>query len=856
MTISYIQYPLIRGFVHNWLVGGPQIVSRQRDWGHLFNTADWRSVLARQSYEADSGITETPVERGPISTGTFKIGTYEGVWTYTRCDHDHLVDLSQCHPSPCYVRGWAYTQLTSESDQPVMLMLTTYGPVDIWLEKQHVQRDEGFGRRQIQIEVQLHKGSQELLVRFEQVMMPGALHGFALRVVQADRPQAPATGVSVRIPTAIPDVEYRNRMEEILTAAYLDRDVYHWDEIIKVHWRNTFRDSEEVTVRLQTPSGRIYAESWPQIEAGSSTPLVHAHNVPQGPLQILLMPRIELYYEKDLRIRRILKLWGLGLQRYTDTAETPFQQRRIEALQNARRHHSATIYGEMAKMALDQWDDLEVTALEGACTKLDADQYDAPLTLLGLLGILYRFGEHERFPSTLGTTLAETACSFDYAALDLEDESRALLAAACELLAGQRYPDQPFTRSGEKGSWHRAHGEAAVMAWLHARARQGFGVWDSATAFEAELAALAHLIDLAEDDDIWEMASVVMDKLLFTIALNVHRGIYGSAQGVADAMGIKGGLLSPLAGVARLLWGQGIYNHHLAGTVSLALLENYAYTPLVQEVATSPPEENWGWEQHAISDTEQVRKVTYRTPDFMLSAAQDYQPGQPGRAEHIWQATLGPEAVVFVNHPAHAQDSEAHSPGFWRGNAVLPRVAQWKDVLIALYRLPEDDWMGYTHAYFPLYAFDEHQLRTNEAGQTWAFARQGEGYLALTATPTFTLMGDDPGAKRELRAYGTSAVWICQMGRAALDGEFAAFQEKVLALPLTVAGLDVSFETLRGDALKFGWDQPLQRNGEFVSLTNPLHYQNSYTATPLDAEVMEIRSSRYLLRLDFGQAHE
>ncbi len=856
MAISYIQYPLIRGFVHNWLVGGPQIVSRQRDWGHLPDTADWRSVLARQSYEADSGITETPVERGPISTGTFKIGTYEGVWTYTRCEHDHLIDLSQCHPSPCYARGWAYTQLTSESNQPVVLMLTAYGPVDIWLEKQHVQRDGSFGRRQIQIEVQLHKGSQELLVRFEQVMTRGALHGFALRVVQADRPQAPATGVSVRIPTAIPDVEYRNRMEEILTAAYLDHDIYHWDELIKVHWRRTFRDSEEVTVRLQTLSGRIYAESWPQVTAGTSTPLVPALNVPQGPLQILLMPRIELYYEKDLRIRRILKLWSLGLQRYTDVPDTPYLQRRVAALQHASRYHEGTIFGEMAKMALGRWEDVETTALEQALMELNADQYDAPLALLGLLGILYRFAEHEHFPSTLHVALSQAVRDFDYAALHPEDESQMLLASVCELLAGQRYPDQPFARSGKKGTWHRAHGEAAVMAWLHARARQGFGAWDSATAFEAELAALAHLIDLADDDQIWEMASVVMDKLLFTIALNVHRGIFGSAQGAADALGIKGGLLSPLAGVAQLLWGQGIYNHHLAGIVSLACLENYEHTPLVQEIATRPPEEDWAWEQHVISDTERVHKVTYRTPDTMLSAAQDYRPGQPGRAEHIWQATLGPGAVVFVNHPAHAQDSEAHSPGFWRGNAVLPRVAQWKDVLIALYRLSEDDWMGYTHAYFPLHAFDEHQLRTNEAGQTWAFARQGEGYLALTATPTFTLMGDDPGAKRELRAYGTSAVWVCQMGRAALDGEFAAFQEKVLALPLTVAGLDVSLETLRGDTLQFGWDQPLQRNGERVSLTSTLHYENSYTATPLDAEVMEIRSSRYLLRLDFGQTPE
>jgi len=119
----------------------------------------------------------------------------------------------------------------------------------------------------------------------------------------------------------------------------------------------------------------------------------------------------------------------------------------------------------------------------------------------------------------------------------------------------------------------------------------------------------------------------------------------------------------------------------------------------------------------------------------MLSSAQDYFPGEPGRAEHIWQATLGPDAVVFVNHPVCLSQKRAYQPNYWRGNGVLPRVAQWKDLLIALYRLPDDDWLGYTHAHFPIAALDEYALR-----EGWAFARKGEGYLALKASQGFTLV--------------------------------------------------------------------------------------------------------------------
>ena len=130
-----------------------------------------------------------------------------------------------------------------------------------------------------------------------------------------------------------------------------------------------------------------------------------------------------------------------------------------------------------------------------------------------------------------------------------------------------------------------------------------------------------------------------------------------------------------------------------------------------------------------VSTSRVVNKVTYKSPDGMLCSAQDYYSGQRGGQEHIWQATLGHTATVFVTHPASTSESDARQPNYWAGNAVLPRVAQWKDALIAVYEMPKDDWMGFTHAYFPVYAFDEYALQRG-----WAFARKGDGYLAITVS--------------------------------------------------------------------------------------------------------------------------
>jgi len=231
----------------------------------------------------------------------------------------------------------------------------------------------------------------------------------------------------------------------------------------------------------------------------------------------------------------------------------------------------------------------------------------------------------------------------------------------------------------------------------------------------------------------------------------------------------------------------------------------------------------------------------------MLCSAQDYYPGERGSQEHIWQATLGPEAVVFVTHPPCMSEKEGIQPNFWHGSLVLPRVAQWKDVLIAVHRLPENDWLGFTHAYFPVYAFDEHVLRDG-----WAFARKGEGYLALTASQGLELVRRGPGAYRELRSYGRDNVWLCHMGRAAQDGDFGQFQEKVLALGVAFEGSSVRCDTLRGQSLAFGWEGPLLVDGHEQPTAGSKHYENPYCVADWPASQMEIRFGDQALRLRFA----
>ena len=855
MRIRNVHYNLEHGFIHNWLVAGPQAIAVEPG---RFKWDNFHQEIAQHYYESDSGITETPVERGPLTTGLFQVGDYTGSWGYLACREDHLIEHSGSYSTPHYLRSWAYTQLNSKTAREVLLVLTTHGPADVWLNEHHVQHLTHFCEQQpgsVSFKVFLEKGVNKILVRFEAVAIRECSYAMALQVCRSrdgDTDHLPAphlakSELEVTIPTLIQSISRRNKFESAAAVTYIAQDVFESDDRIRLHWPDDLKQSSSTVVRLMTPAGQIHAEANVDGTAGDQVVLQLPRQIPAGPYRILIMPLAWEYYERDLRITRELSLWSLGRSRYSATPYGRYEDRCREALISASQWTG--LFAEIAKMALNQW-----TAVESASI-LKGTQNASPSELLGILGMLYRFGDHPQFPKELLQPLEDCILSYPYQRAelvyteDVDSETDRILLYAAEILAGQRYPERNFSSSGKSGQWHRQNGERLALEWLYQRGEGGFSDWDSNSSFAGNLLSLSHLVDLAESETVWEMAAVVMDKLFVTMAINSYRGVFGSTHGRTCAAYVKGALLEPTSGIERLMWGVGIFNHHIAGPVSLACMEKYEFPSLISDIAVSLPEEMWSRERHTVTDARVVNKVAYKTPDGMLCSAQDYYPGERGRQEHLWQATLGHTATVFVTHPARTSEDEARQPNFWAGNASLPRVAQWKDALIAAYQLPKDDWMGFTHAYFPIYAFDDYAVQ-----QGWAFAREGDGYLAITASQGFSLVKSGNYALRELRSYGHNNIWLCHMGRAALDGDFSSFQRKILALEIKYVDDSVRFNTLRGEVLSFAWQGPFLRNDHEQPLSDFEHYENPYVTSGFPSRHLEIRYGESVLRLEFGGA--
>ncbi|HSF81939.1 MAG TPA: hypothetical protein VLA49_11935 [Anaerolineales bacterium] len=257
---------------------------------------------------------------------------------------------------------------------------------------------------------------------------------------------------------------------------------------------------------------------------------------------------------------------------------------------------------------------------------------------------------------------------------------------------------------------------------------------------------------------------------------------------------------------------------------------------------------------------EEVDVYTFRTPDYMLSTAQDYRPGYGGDQQHIWQVTLGPEAVCFTTHPAKLQGK---TPNYWAGSGLLPRAAQVNNLVIVIYKLEKilalyvPTRHFFTHAWLPKDKFDQVVEKDG-----WIFARRGEGYLALRSRLPYRWEtrfpasgGEGIGAEEsqeEIIAEGAENIWLCELGRRAVDGEFEQFVDKICAAELSFRRLSVRYRSPSQGLVEFGWQGDLRVNGKPVALHGYPRYDNPYVQAEFDPRVIEVSAGDQQLVLDWA----
>ena len=811
------------GFVHDWLALGPL----DQPLGDN----------AQPDVPNIDPLNITELDRVQMGKG-------EAVWEAVHCQADHWLAWHGFAPTPASRQAWSFVHLHSAQPQTVTLTLTTNGTPRLWLNGEGVHATQSDTQNHLTtytVAATLKGGANPLLLHLRTVGVRDMSIMAALQVAQSDTQHEP---LHVHLPTRTRTPRRRQRLEAIYAQTHLDRAVYTKADPVRLHY--TGRDKKvPVMLRLQKPSGAIYAETIGALNPNATVESIRGSQLPNGSLDAVVMAPFQQFYTEKLRARQTFPVYIANHAFYPAPSHHSVDERLIEALQ-AQAQVTGSVYAELAKMAFGLWEQVDSEAVEHALQRvLDGDATSLP-DLLGLITLRARMPVYRGFPTSLlpmlDHGLAAYASGNSRAAWDANDEANQLAAMAARHLLAQLYPQA-------QAAAPQAH---ALVEWMAQRGRSGFDHWHA--DHDLLVTALAPLLSLAQDEAVREVAASLLDLIAFSLALHSFGGTFGPSRSRATASTLRSGRFAPEAALTRLWWGAGGYapgveNNGLAAATAVALAgKSYQLPDAIRTIALAQPDSDalWIQERHA-----QAHVVSYRTPDYLLSSVQSYRTGERGHREQVWQATLGAEAIVFGNHPAAYSQADSAAPGWWVGNGVLPRVAQHQDALIALYSLPKHGWphnaLNFTHAYFPTYAFDEFTF-----AEGWAFARVGSGYLALGSLPGFHLVEQGADGGRELRVEGSESAWFCQMGRQATDGAFADFQRKVLVrAPQRHEQRFVTWTTLRGDTLTLGMDGPLLVNGQARSLLDFPRHHSPFAHAPFPAEDFEIAAGADVLRLHF-----
>ncbi len=598
--------------------------------------------------------------------------------------------------------------------------------------------------------------------------------------------------------------------------------------------------------------------------------------------------------------------------------------------------------------------------IHAALDFINARKDCADFVLHGILRLLYQFAsesggtplkvEHP-FSDALIARARSAALNFKYFpdepgidSLCTWTENHYILFTSAAYLAGQLYPNETFSNSGETGQQKMGRNRKRILRWLDLRFRTGFSEWLSHVYYDEDLTALLSLYDFAKDDEIRRKAKAVIDLLLLDMALNSFKGVFGSTHGRAYENTKKWASNEGTTDTMKLLFGMGIYSGFDNMSAPAFALSSYRVPPAIEAIGKDnsiafenrqrmgirlDEMERWGihpdnfedgmlylsleaylhprtiantlsmfntcnWWENSFLDAfkpyrgllkavnamgglpllarflqrdvcrntrEEVNIYTYKTPDYMLSTAQDYRKGYGGDQQHIWQATLGADAVCFTTHPAKI---EGVTPNYWAGSGLLPRAAQYRNVMIAVYKIEKIPAVYvptrhfFTHAWLSKDKFDE-IIEKND----WIFARKGDGYLALRSQHAYrwatyrTENGDPKGFQQpvksstEIIANIAQNIWICQMGRKADEGTFEKFIEAVSSAALTFTGLNVEYHSPGNGLVRFGWEGPLLVDGAEIQLREYSRYDNPYVTATFDPKEINIAAGNHTLSIDW-----
>jgi hypothetical protein len=110
-------------------------------------------------------------------------------------------------------------------------------------------------------------------------------------------------------------------------------------------------------------------------------------------------------------------------------------------------------------------------------------------------------------------------------------ENHQLIFHTAAYLAGEIFPEDVFSNSGETGREKQLKAAQRIRTWLEQKFAFGMIEWLSNTYYEEDVAPLCLLIEHAPDHHVRERATIILDLLLLDMAMHSFEGFFVGTSG-------------------------------------------------------------------------------------------------------------------------------------------------------------------------------------------------------------------------------------------------------------------------------------------------------------------------------------
>ncbi|MGD8825859.1 MAG: hypothetical protein PVI24_12815, partial [Myxococcales bacterium] len=286
-----------------------------------------------------------------------------------------------------------------------------------------------------------------------------------------------------------------------------------------------------------------------------------------------------------------------------DTDGTTFEQRQQALFDTTTQSSSRNTYSEIIRLHVHEQSPSTNVTIDESKIREDLDRMNdridtADFKLPGLLRLMYAYADSDLLSPELLDEIKQTILAFKYWPEELETEAvpddtdsmvywtenHFILFASGAYLAGQLYPNEVFTASAQTGAQKMEKFRPRIMRWLTLRYQTGFSEWLSNVYYDEDIPGLVALVDFAQDQEIVDLASMVLDLIFADMASNHFQGNFGSTHGrtYEDKMS---GKRDNTGSTFKLLFDLNELSPGNMSSTMLALSDNYRLPKVIYEMA-------------------------------------------------------------------------------------------------------------------------------------------------------------------------------------------------------------------------------------------------------------------------------